>query len=131
MNVLFSLLLILQGGAVQEQREFEMPYGDSTITMKRYVMCIYTAGDNRSQNEEQAMEIQKAHLAHQDVLADKGLLLVAGPFGGDGDKRGILIFDVGTVAEAEPLVKDDPAVKAGRLNYELLEWWTMKGSVIK
>ena len=123
-------LLMLQGGDPPMQREFNMPYRDSTITMKKYVMCIYTKGASRDQSEEDAMELQKAHLAHQDELADKGLLIVAGPFDGDHDKRGILIFDVGTVEEAEPYVKEDPMVKAGRLNYELLPWWTMKGATL-
>ena len=113
------------------QREFEMPYRASTITMKKYVMCIYTKGESREQSEEEAMKLQKAHLAHQDELADRGLLIIAGPFDGDYDKRGILIFDVGTVEEAEPLVNDDPMVKAGRLNYELIPWWTMKGATLR
>ena len=124
-------LLMLQGGDPSMQREFEMPYRDSTITMKKYVMCIYTKGESRSQTEEEAMELQKAHLAHQDALADEGLLIIAGPFDGDNDKRGILIFDVGTVEDAEPHVQRDPMVKAGRLNYELLPWWTMKGAVLR
>ena len=64
-------------------------------------------------------------------MSEEGLLLVAGPFATDGEKRGILILDVGSIQEAEPHIKEDPMVKEGRLNYELLEWWTMKGSVIK
>ena len=116
---------------MEQPREIEMPWKDSTIVMKRYVMCIYSSGPNRSQPKEEAERLQEQHLAHQDKLHEEGLLLVAGPFGGTSDKRGILIIDVGSVAEAEPLVQEDPMVKAGRLNYELLEWWTMKGAVIK
>jgi len=110
------------------QREFDMPYRDSTITLKKYVMCIYSKGENRSQSDEEAMELQRSHLAHQDALAEKGILLVAGPFDGDSDKRGILIFDLGSVEEVEPYVQNDPMVKAGRLTYELLPWWTKKGA---
>ena len=113
------------------QREFEMPYRDSTITMKKYVMCIYSKGESRDQSEEEAMEVQKAHLAHQDELAEQGLLIIAGPFDGDHDKRGILIFDAGSVEEVERYVQDDPMVKAGRLTYELLPWWTRKGAVLR
>lgn len=112
-------------------REVEMPYRDSTITLKKYVMCIYTSGPNRSQSQQEAEELQRRHLAHQDSLSDKGLLLVAGPFDGHPEKRGILIFDVGTIEEAEPHVKADPMVQAGRLAFELIPWWTMKGSVIR
>ena len=131
MVTIIMALMILQGGDPSMQREFEMPYRDSTITMKKYVMCIYSKGASRNQSEEEAAELQKAHLAHQDSLAEEGLLLIAGPFEGDHDKRGILIFDMGSVEEVEPHVKNDPMVQAGRLTYELLPWWTMKGAELR
>jgi uncharacterized protein len=109
-------------------REFDMPWKDTTITMKKYVMCIYLAGPHRGQTEEEATKLQEAHLAHQDAMHEKGVLAIAGPFDGGGEKRGILIFDLGSVEEARPYVDEDPMVKAGRLTYELLEWWTMKGA---
>lgn len=114
-----------------DPREYVMASGDSTITLKRYVMCIYTTGPNRSQPEEEAMQIQRAHLAYQDSLFKEGILLVAGPFGGANKKRGIVIYDLDHPSEALPYVQNDPAVKAGRLEFELLEWWTQKGVVIR
>ncbi|RPI69804.1 MAG: hypothetical protein EHM43_00420 [Ignavibacteriae bacterium] len=113
-----------------EPREYVMASGDSTITLKRYVMCIYSTGPKRDQPEEVAERIQREHLAYQDSLHKEGIILVAGPFGGAGSKRGIVIYDVGVPSDAAPYVTNDPAVKAGRLEYELIEWWTKKGSVI-
>lgn len=121
-----------QGGSLaNDPREYVMASGDSTITLKRYVMCIYLTGKNRSQSDEEAMKIQREHLAYQDSLHKQGILLVAGPFGGGGTKRGIVIYDLDHPSEALPYVQNDPAVKAGRLEFELLEWWTQKGVVIK
>lgn len=56
-----------------------------------------------------------------------GKLNVAGPFGDDGDWRGILIFKSGTLEEIKALVEQDPMVKIGRLTYEIHPWWSQKG----
>lgn len=129
--LLTALLMALDPSHQQQPREMVMTFeGGKTDTLKRYVMCIYTRGTGKVA-EEDLERLQKEHLAHQGRLADEGVLIVAGPFGGNGEKRGILIFDVGSVEEAEPYVKADPMVKVGRLAYELLPWWTAKGTVIK
>jgi uncharacterized protein YciI len=64
-------------------------------------------------------------------LGKSGVLLMAGPFENGGDKRGLMLFDVGTKEEAAPLMDSDPAVKAGRMTYELIEWWTKPGVTLK
>ena len=70
-------------------------------------------------------------MANIRKLGDSGKLVVAGPFGDDGNWRGIFIFDTPTIEEAEQLVKSDPAIQSGRLTYEIHPWWTMQGTVIK
>ena len=42
---------------------------------------------------------------------------------GDGDLRGIYIFKVETVEEAEALTLTDPAIQAGSLVMELQPWY--------
>jgi len=49
---------------------------------------------------------------------------VAGPFGDEGKWIGLFIFDCETKEEVEKLLKTDPAIAAGRLNYEIHPWWT-------
>lgn len=127
---IFIIWISIMASVQDESREYVMASGDTTITLKRYVMCIYTTGPNRGHSQQEAERIQRAHLAYQDSLYAKGILLVAGPFGGDTEKRGIVIYDLGHPTLARPYVDADPAVVAGRLDYELLEWWTKKGSVI-
>jgi uncharacterized protein len=60
-------------------------------------------------------------------LAAEGKLVIAGPFGDDGDLRGIFIMDVATKEEAERLCAEDPAVKSGRLIVEIKPWYGPKG----
>ncbi len=91
--------------------------------MAQYVVAFLKRGPNQDQPAEEAMELQKAHLANIHRLADEGKLLMAGPFMDDGDVRGIYIFDVTTVDEARELTATDPAIKAGRLEMELRPWF--------
>jgi uncharacterized protein YciI len=91
--------------------------------MKTYVMAFLKAGPNRNRPREEAQKLQAAHRANINRLAREGKLVIAGPFADDGDLRGIYIFDVATVAEAEALTKSDPAIQAGQLVMELHPWY--------
>ena len=110
-----------EGGVYDEDLAKELradEYG-----MAQYVVAFLKRGPNQDQSAEEAMELQKAHLANIHRLADEGKLLLAGPFVDDGDLRGIYIFDVTTVDEARELTATDPAIKAGRLAMELHPWF--------
>jgi uncharacterized protein YciI len=105
--------------------------GSDAPKMKQYFFVMLTKGPNRSQDSTTAANLQKGHMDNLGNMAKKGKLLVAGPFGDDGDWRGIFILDCATKEEAEALVKADPAVQAGRLGYEIRPWWTMTNAVFK
>lgn len=98
------------------------PYG-----MAKYVFATLERGEVPPQDTEEAkaetMRIQKGHMENIQRLADQGLLVLAGPFLDDGAVRGIFIFDVETVAEAEALVATDPAIQSGRLKWVLRPWY--------
>ena len=54
-----------------------------------------------------------------------------GPFGDDGHWRGLLLFDLAEVDDAEAAIATDPAVQAGRLKFECHPWWGAKGTSLK
>jgi uncharacterized protein YciI len=85
---------------------------------------MLTAGSNRSQDSATAARIQQGHMANINRLYHDGKLKVAGPFGDEGKWVGIFIFDCETQEEVEKLLKTDPAIAAGRLDYEIHPWWT-------
>lgn len=97
--------------------------GADEYGMKHYVIAFLKRGPNSSQNKEEADRLQRAHLDNIKALADQGKLVVAGPFLDNGDIRGMYIFNVETVEEAEALTKTDPAIQAGRLIMELHPWY--------
>ncbi len=94
------------------------PYG-----MRQYVMAYLKAGPNRDQDSTEAAQLQRAHLDNIGRMAEMGKLILAGPFMDDHEVKGIYIFAVETVEEAEELTASDPAIQAGRLVMELHPWY--------
>lgn len=99
--------------------------------MKNYFMVFLKKGANRTQDSIEVEKIQESHLANIRRLGNEGKLIVAGPFLDDGDLRGIFIFDVTTLEEVKNLCETDPAIKSGRLSYEIHPWMTQKGVCLK
>ena len=100
--------------------------GDSII-MQQYFIAFLKSGPNRTQSDEEAAELQKAHLAHLQRMYDEGHADISGPFGDDGEIRGITIYSTPTQQIADSLANLDPMVKAGRLIIEVHPWWAAKG----
>jgi uncharacterized protein YciI len=96
--------------------------------MKNYFMVFLKKGPDRSQDSLTVQQLQKGHLENIQRLADEGKLVVAGPFLDDGELRGIFVFDVAENQEVVELLQTDPAIKAGRLSYEIHPWMTAKGT---
>lgn len=92
--------------------------------MKKYVFCLLKSGTNKTATKEESKKLFEGHMTNIDKLAKEGKLVVAGPFmKNDRNYRGIYIFNVETIAEAEALVATDPAIKANLLEAELTPWY--------
>ncbi len=98
-----------------------------TVLMQQYFIAFLKRGDNRSQSKEEATRLQNGHLAHLGKMYELGYADISGPFGDDGDIRGITIYNVPTQKMADSLANSDPSVKAGRLKIEIHPWWAAKG----
>ena len=92
--------------------------------IKQYWFVLLTQGKNRTQDSATAAKIQEGHMDNISRLYYEGKLKVAGPFGDEGNWKGIFIFDCNTKEEVETLLNTDPAVVAGRLAYDIHPWWT-------
>lgn len=102
-------------------------YAADDYGMKKYVMAFLKKGPNRDQDSITAQSLQRGHMDNITRMANEGKLVLAGPFLDDGDIRGIYIFNVTTIEEAEALTATDPAIKAGRLKMELKPWYGSAG----
>jgi uncharacterized protein YciI len=128
---LFVLALVCIGTVVMAAEktafdpELAKRLGADERGMKMYVLCILKTGPNDAAiTGEQRNTIFAGHFANIRRLADEGKLAVAGPFGkNDKAYRGLYIFNVATIEEAETLVMLDPAVKAGVFVPDLTPWY--------
>jgi uncharacterized protein YciI len=100
-----------------------MDAGADEYGMKQYVMAFLKSGPNRTHDSATASNIQRSHLDNIQKMASEGKLLLAGPFLDGGEYRGIYIFNISSIEEAQRLTASDPAVKAGRLIMELHPWY--------
>jgi uncharacterized protein YciI len=98
-----------------------------TILMQQYFMAFLKSGPNRSQTKAVADSLQRLHMAHLKRMYDEGFADISGPFGDEGNMRGITIYNVPTIQMADSLANMDPMVKAGRLIIEVKPWWAAKG----
>ena len=103
---------------------------NSPLKLNPVYFAFLKRGPNRKEGDDknpEIQELQKAHIANIQRLAAMKKLLVAGPFGDNGALRGIFVFRVGSLEEAQSLCATDPMVKAGRLVVELHPWQIPEG----
>lgn len=89
-------------------------------------------GPNRKDGDDkvpEVVELQKAHIANINRLAQTKKLVMAGPFGDDGELRGVFVFRVDSLKEAQELAATDPMIKIDRLKIELHPWQVPAGVI--
>ena len=88
------------------------------------VVVLRRPADAPELSEAQLDALQADHLAYRAELRRQGLIVVNGPFDEQSDPsyRGMSIFACDP-AEAARLSDGDPSVIAGRLAYDVMEWW--------
>jgi uncharacterized protein len=127
-NTTVLLLLLSPVLQAQQKKPVKTPV-KKTVTaleneIRQYFFVMLKKGPNRDHDSATSATIQEGHMANINKLYYEGKIKVAGPFGDDGDWRGVFIFDCATKEEVETLLKTDPAIEAGRLTYEIHPWWT-------
>ena len=109
-------------------------FGKAVTPMKLETVYLgfLKRGPNRKEGDgstPEVQELQKAHIANINRLAETKKLVVAGPFGDNGDLRGIFVFRVGSLKEAQDLAATDPMIKIDRLRLELHPWSVPAGVI--
>jgi len=128
--VLFSAVIATAQAKVEKKKpkfdaELAKQVGADEYGMRKYVLCILKTGpkDADIKGGERA-EIFKGHMANIVRLAGEGKIALAGPFlPNDRQYRGIFIYAVEKIADAEKLAATDPVIKSGMMVAELTEWY--------
>jgi uncharacterized protein len=124
--ILAVFVLPFWGNTASAQSKIEDEY-----QMKQYFMVFLKAGSNRTQDSATALKIQEGHLNNITRLFNEKKLVLAGPFLDEGKYKGIFIFDVATEEAVKQLLQTDPAVKSGRLDYEIHPWYGPGTIIVK
>ena len=96
-----------------------------------YTMVLLRRPPNAPQMSDEALdELQARHLAYRAQLRRDGVLIVNGPLDEQSDiaMRGLSVFAC-DLDEARRLSDADPSVQAGRLTYDVFEWWVGAGTL--
>jgi uncharacterized protein YciI len=104
---------------------------DIPDTFDVFTFVILRRPENAPEMSDEALEeLQVQHLAYRADLRRQGMLVVNGPCGEQSDEsiRGMSIFAC-DLAEAARLSDGDPSVAAGRLAYDVMEWWVAADSL--
>ncbi len=112
-------LLCLIGLAVFGQGKYDAElakkYEADDYGMKQYVMAFLKRGPSVDNfTEEERIDIQKKHLEYISQMAEDKKIILAGPFLGDGDLRGIFVFNVTSLDSAQNWTANDPAGRGFR-----------------
>ncbi|MFL6373272.1 MAG: YciI family protein [Pyrinomonadaceae bacterium] len=99
--------------------------GADKYGMKSYVLVILKTGPRDAEVKgKDRDDLFAAHMANIRRLASEGKLVLAGPFGQNGETfRGLFIFNTASLAEAKAWVATDPTVKAGVLVPDFVPWY--------
>ena len=94
------------------------------------VVVLRRPADAPELPDEELDALQSRHLAYRAELVRRGMLVANGPFDEQSDPayRGMSIFSC-DAAEAALLSDGDPSVVAGRLAYDVMEWWVRAGAL--
>jgi uncharacterized protein YciI len=86
----------------------------------------------RDYDEETLARIQREHLAYHASLRASGQIVTNGPVVDRPDEslRGLTFYRTGSLKEARRLAQADPAVKAGRLEIEVMTWYCPPGTMV-
>lgn len=110
-------------GAIAYDSLLAAELGADNYGMRQYILAILKSTDKNDLDSVQLVQLQQGHMANIRRMGATGDLVLAGPFIGQREYRGVYIFDVATVEEAIALTQTDPAVQAGVLKFEMYPWY--------
>jgi uncharacterized protein YciI len=126
--ILFSLTVSYSSLAQTPNPDYDstlaQKLGADDYGMKSYVLAILKTGSNTTTDKAFIDSCFRGHMNNISRLVDEGKLIVAGPLGkNENTYRGIFIFNVPTIEEAEQLVLTDPAINSKLLDTDLYSWY--------
>ena len=97
------------------------------------LVLLLRPAEPTSYDDETLDRIQQEHLDYLAGLRESGAVVVNGPVVDQPNPalRGLTFFRTGSLDEARRLAETDPAVRAGRLEVEVMRWWCPPGLMVQ
>ncbi|MEP7281067.1 MAG: YciI family protein [Rubrivivax sp.] len=89
--------------------------GADDIGMRRYVLVILKSGPTPVPAGPERDAMFKGHFSNMTRLSAEGTLALAGPLDGVDGWRGLYVFAVAGIDEAQRLVATDPVIQRGEM----------------
>lgn len=118
----FSIALFSFSGVNEKQEEQKKEMEVNTSQPTTYVIGIVKQGENWKKDSLRAFELQEQHLKFLDYLVANNKLIASGPLTTSSDARGLYIFRVKTIKEAEELTAKDQAMSEGWISMDFYVW---------
>lgn len=95
------------------------------------LVMLRRPADAPSYDDETLEQIQREHLAYQASLREADHVVTNGPVVEQADEslRGLAFYRTGSLEEARRLAEEDPAVRAGRLEVDIMWWYCPAGTM--
>jgi uncharacterized protein YciI len=96
-----------------------------------YTLVLLRRPDGAPEMSEDELDaLQSRHLAYRAKLRSDGVLVANGPLAEQSDPslRGLSMMSC-DLDEARRLNDLDPSVQAGRLTFDVFEWWVAAGTL--
>ena len=120
----FCLQLFSQSANPRYDSALAKSLGADEYGMKSYILVVLKSGPSTITDQAKLDTLFSYHMKNIQDMADKGKLIVAGPFGKNAKSyRGIFILNVKTTEEAKALLMNDPAISEKVFETEILEWY--------
>ncbi len=98
--------------------------GADEYGMKYYTFVLLTTGENKDTDPEAKQISFEGHMENIKVLAERGDLIVSGPFGENKKSfRGIFILNTADIEEAKEWLSNDTAIENGYLKAHYIPWY--------
>jgi uncharacterized protein YciI len=94
---------------------------------KEYVLVLFKKSDGKPANNQEAADLQAAHLKFLFSLQQEGKISIFGALWEEADLRGISIFNNLTKEEVKKILADEPLYKKGIMTYEIYQWFSIPG----
>jgi uncharacterized protein YciI len=114
--------------ALEPERKTEPPTGFESFEL----VLLRAAPDAPELTENETAALLRQHLGHFTTMHKLGLMKVAGPLRQQpegSDLAGICIYQTGSVETTRRLAEDDPAIRAGDMVVEVMQWLTPENSI--